>query len=94
MSESVKHPIQPISIDTAGILRFKNNPIVRFLLESSPYNLHDLACMGFADNDFEQLEQLIGYSVDGFLDLDFVSDETRETVEAMAIEILPERGLA
>lgn len=70
------HPTQPLIQDSKGILRFKENAIVRFLLDQGPYNLNDLGIIPFSNEDREQFAQLIGYSVSGFADLDYVSDET------------------
>lgn len=79
----MKNPLQPIYYDGVGILRFKSNAIVRFLLDKGPYNMNDLARNEFSDDDREQFAQLIGYSVGGFLDLSYVSDETSQQVEQL-----------
>lgn len=70
------HPIQPLEYDDNGVLRFKCNEIVRFLLDASAYGLNELATMDFSQNDREQFAQLIGYSLVGFAELSYVSDET------------------
>ena len=71
--KELPHPLQPIVRDPSGIYRFKPNAIVRFLLDAGPYDLNKIAMMPFADEDREQLAQLIGYSVDGFCDLSYAS---------------------
>lgn len=68
----MKHPIQPI-IKIDDILYFKKNSIVEFLAHG---RLNELAAMNFPKEDWEQLAQLIGYSLSGFSDLSYVSDET------------------
>ena len=68
-----KHPIQPVVKDANGVLRFKKNSIVDFLAAG---RMNDIACMGFSSDDREQLAQLIGYSLGGFRDLSYTSDET------------------
>ena len=79
-----KHPIQPLVRDEHGILRFKENSIVRFLLDNGPYNMNSLASRNdFSQEDREQFAQLIGYSLCGFCDLSYVRDETKEAAEAM-----------
>ncbi len=78
-----QHPIQPLAIDKDGVLRFKPNAIVRFLLDAGPYDLNKLALMPWSDEDREQLAMLIGYSLSGFSELSYVSDETYERAEAM-----------
>jgi hypothetical protein len=71
-----EHPIQPLESDSNGVLRFKENAIVSFLLGNSPYHMNQLATMPFSDEDREQFAQLIGYSLCGFGDLDYTSDAT------------------
>lgn len=76
------HPIQPVGEDKHGMMRFKENAIVRFLLNTSKFNLNDIAEMNFSIEDHEHLAQLIGYSLTGFFDLDYVQEETRNRVDA------------
>jgi hypothetical protein len=77
-----KHPIQPLEKDDRDIVRFKENKIVRFLLDAGPYDLNQLAAMPFSQEDREQFAQLIGYSLCGFGELSYVSDETYNKTEA------------
>jgi len=72
------NPIQPIGLDNNDVLRFKENKIVSFLLDNGGYDLNKLAVMDFTDDDRAQFAQLIGYSVSGFGELDYVSDEVYE----------------
>ena len=73
-----RHPIQPLITMPDGVIRFKANKIVQFLLNSAPTgarnDLNSLACMGFSDDDWEQFAQLIGYSLSGWGSLSYVSD--------------------
>lgn len=71
-----KHPIQPLETDAQGVIRFKANAIVQFLLETGPYDLNDIASRSFSIEDQEQFAQLIGYSLSGFGDLHYVRNET------------------
>jgi hypothetical protein len=71
-----KHPTQPLVAADQGIVRFKPNKIVQFLLDAGPFDLNKLACMNFDAEDREQLAQLIGYSLSGFSELSYVSDKT------------------
>ena len=64
--------LQPIVMD-AGIPRFQGNAIVRFLLDHGGFDLNDLARMNFSDVDRAQFAQLIGYSVNGWGELSYVS---------------------
>lgn len=84
MSTTPKHPIQPLVPDLEGTLRFKQNAIVRFLLDGGRHNMNDLAVMNFSDEDREQFAQLIGYSLRGYGELSYVSDASYETASIMS----------
>ena len=73
-----EHPVQPLIVDPDGVVRFKSNAIVRYLLDACPFDLNKLAVMPFSDEDREQLAQLIGYSLCGFSELSYVRDEMYE----------------
>ena len=73
-----EHPIQPIVRDSHGTVRFKENAIVRYLLDNGGIDMNKLATLPFCQNDREQFAQLIGYSLSGFGDLSYVSDRTYE----------------
>lgn len=73
---SEKYPQQPIYKDENGTIRFRENPIVRFLLDAGPFDLNKLGLMDFTDKDREHFAQLIGYSIGGFGELSYVSDES------------------
>ena len=72
----IKMPLQPIKNG-----RFIQNSIVRMLLDDGPIDLNRIACMKFTDAEREQFAQLIGYSLGGFSELSYVSDETYEAAE-------------
>jgi hypothetical protein len=82
----MKHPVQPIYKDKHNVIRFKENNIVKFLLDNGLHDLNSLAIMGFSHEDHEQLAQLIGYSLSGFGDLDYVTDETYERAASQKVE--------
>lgn len=78
-----KHPIQPVEYDDHGVIRFKQNRIVRHLLDNGPFDMNDLASKNFSNEDWEQFAQLIGYSVSGFGDLSYTGPATvKEADEA------------
>ena len=81
--ERVVMPLQPIRIDERGVERFVPNRIVEALLETSSLDLNKIACMDFTQQEQEQFAQLIGYSVGGWSELSYVSDEALATVEKM-----------
>jgi hypothetical protein len=80
---SLPHPIQPIGWDGSGVVRWKHNPIVRYLLDTHPNcTMNDIAVLPNIDRqDHEQFAQLIGYSHSGSADLSYMSDEVLDTAE-------------
>lgn len=82
------HPIQPLVIDPHGVVRFKRNEIVHYILKHGGISLNDIAAMDFSVEDQEQFAQLIGYSIGGFSELSYVTDETYEQAERQAQELL------
>lgn len=69
------HPVQPLVIDDHGVLRFKSNGIVRYLMDNGGIDMNKIAMLDFSQEDREQFAELIGYSHSGFADLSYVSDE-------------------
>jgi hypothetical protein len=87
-----EHPMQPVILDDHGTARFKRNKIVRYLIDQGHergLGLNDLARMGnaFDQEDWQQLAQLIGYSVSGAADLSYMSDELIARADA-AVKVL------
>jgi hypothetical protein len=78
-----KHPIQPLIKDGLGVVRFKANAIVQYLLDNGGINLNDLAAVAFSQDDREQFAQLIGYSLSGYGDLSYVTDDTFAAASTM-----------
>jgi len=79
------HPIQPLMLDKDGVYRFKENAIVRFLLNNGGIDMNKLATLAFSANDREQFAQLIGYSLRGFSELSYVSDKTYKKAASQII---------
>jgi hypothetical protein len=79
-------PLQPLITDSHGVLRFKANAIVNHLLDSARQagvaDMNKLAILPFSQEDREQFAQLIGYSLSGFGELSYVSDDTYAAAEA------------
>lgn len=71
----MKHPMQPVEYDDDGVIRFKENKIVRYMLDKGVVTMNDLAIIPFSKEDREHFAQLIGYSVSGFGDLSYASSE-------------------
>jgi hypothetical protein len=78
-----KKPVMPMQPIENG--RFVRNRIVEKLLEVAPIDLNDIACMDFTSNEREQFAQLIGYSVSGFGELSYTSNESYETAIKMML---------
>lgn len=71
------HPMQATVRDKHRVVRFRANKIVEHLIRVSPDDLNKLATMGFSDEDWRQLAQMNGYSVDGYCDLSYVDAQAR-----------------
>lgn len=83
-----KHPQQPVEKDDQGVIRFKKNHIVDFLLRSGRFDLNLLALMPFSNEDRTQFAQLIGYSVSGFGELSYVPSEDVDRADEAAAVLL------
>ena len=71
-----QHPTQPTEYDNNGVLRFKANAIVRFLLDAGPFDMNKLAMIPFSVEDRQQFAQLIGYSVGGYEELSYADEDS------------------
>lgn len=85
----MRNPLQPIAKDSAGTPRFKENKIVSYLLDHGGFDLNDIAKLDFSTDDREQFAQLIGYSLCGFSELSYVTEDTYSAADALA-----ERGVS
>ena len=83
--------MQPIIIDEAGTARFHRNEIVRFLLDAGPYDMNKLTGMPFSREDWEQFAQLIGYSVSGFGELPYASNEAVVKADSVVEALLAKK---
>lgn len=85
MDRQIKPPMQPIVIDDRGVYRFLENRIISRLVDHgrrTGYGLNEIA-HDFHNGIFNvdeqmQLSQLIGYSIEGYGTLSYVSDESYE----------------
>ena len=78
---TTKHPIQPLAYDEKGVLRFKANAIVQYLLDNGGIDLNKIACLPFSKEDRQQFAQLIGYSLGGYSTLSYSDNQTCEAAE-------------
>lgn len=82
--------MQPLIKDEQGVQRFQANTLVRALLDhgqATGLGLNEL-CVKFHPSehkaDWQQLAQLIGYSLGGYGSLSYVDDEAYNTASYMA----------
>jgi len=75
------HPMQEIVKDDQGTMKFRSNEIVRYLLDHGGIDMNALAMLDFPDEDHMQFAQLIGYSVGGYGELSYVTDESYDAAE-------------
>lgn len=87
-----EHPTQPLVVDEHGVVRFKRNEVVRYMLDHPDADLNvlgrevELGRLPVAD--YMQLMQLIGYSVSGYGDCAYSSEHEvwREHADKMDAE--------
>ena len=82
--------MQPLAYDEKGVLRFKPNAIVQYILDNGGVDLNKIACLQFSKEDRQQFAQLIGYSLGGYSSLSYVDNESYETAEKIFNEGLSE----
>jgi hypothetical protein len=94
-------PTQPIILDADGTVRFRENPVVRLLLDEAQkrgFGLNELAILTadrpdlYPDDASAQLAELIGYSLAGYHELDYVSDERALAASEAARRLVPGAG--
>lgn len=86
----MSHPIQPLQYNDKGVLRFKANAIVQYLLDNGGIDLNKIACLDFSKEDRQQFAQLIGYSLSGYATLSYTDNASCEAAEKMFNEGLSE----
>ena len=85
-----RHPIQPVERDHDGVIRFKANKLVKYLLEKGPFDLNQLSRLAqefYCEDDYQHLMQLIGYSVSGYGDLSGRDPSVLREADRMAGEL-------
>lgn len=88
--KTAKHPMQPIVIGLDGVCRFKENEIVRYLLDNGGIDLNKIAMLDFSDEDRTQFAQLIGYSVSGAGELSYFDDKVLCRADKIVCKIIAE----
>ena len=87
----MKFPMQPIQLDAHGVARFAENRIVNDLLEFAAarrFGLNQIAIGDYSDEERMQLAQLIGYSVSGYGDLSYASEESVRKADTIVEELI------
>lgn len=88
--QSTSHPMQPVEI-VGGVARFKKNAMVDHLYEwavARGMGMNEMAAIGFSTEDWMQFAQLIGYSVSGYGDLSYVTDESYDAAASKVPDLL------
>jgi hypothetical protein len=86
-----KNPMQPVLKDSSNVIRFKQNEIVRQLLELSKshgFGLNEIGHGNFTLDDQMQFAQLIGYSVSGYGDLSYVDAVSCELADQLVKKLM------
>ena len=87
MRDTTQNPtphMQPIEIAADGVVRFRENKIVRFLLDAGPFDMNQLALMRFDRANYSEFAQLIGYSVSGYGDLSYADPDVVAAADRIA----------
>lgn len=86
----MKYPMQPITGDAHGVIRFECNPIVDWLCTEKS-NMNEIAIYasehGISEKYQQQIAQLVGYSVSGYGSLSYVDDESYDRACNAVVEI-------
>lgn len=82
-----RHPVQPLITAADGVVRFKPNKIVQYLIDvvAPAMYLNQLARMNFTDEDWAQFSQLTGYSLSGWGTLSYVDDKTYDAAASQPV---------
>ncbi len=88
-----KHPMQPLEFDKEGIIRFKQNAIVKFLIDQySTQVLNYIYVSGdFPWEDYKQFVQLSGHRVSSCKDMKYATDEEIKRLDQMVNEMTKSR---
>lgn len=92
IAPEVDLPMQPIDWDDQGVLRFRQNKIVCWLLHAGPFDMNQIAVLpGISREEREQFAQLIGYSVSGAGDLSYFHEDTIIRADDICEMLIKER---
>ena len=68
-----------------NVLKFKSNRIIEYLFDEGLLDLNRIVTLidgydKFSKAEYEEILQMLGYTVDGFLELSLVRDKTKDEV--------------
>lgn len=90
-----KHPLQKVVKEGQRVTRFVSNGAVRYLLDKGTKTMNDVVLAfqrgEFDEADLQQFYQLIGYSIDGYAELDWISRDSVRAVDEMVASQCDER---
>jgi len=81
------HPMQEVEVAADGVIRFRHNPLVQALQRHAArhgLDLNALFHVAHAKEDWSQLLQLLGYSVNGYGDCSEIVEEHLEAADEAA----------
>lgn len=90
--DHARRTFQPLVVDGNGIVRFRSNKIVEFLLHKGGFDMNDIAGMRFSREDRAQFAQLIGYSVNGYGELNYVPLTEARIADSLGDEMICGKG--
>ena len=85
-----RNPMQPVIL-AATTVKFKRNEIVRDLLDFTTlhgFDMNHIVAQDYTQTDLEQFAQLIGYTVDGYHESSYVSDNSAKKATTLARRVL------
>ncbi|BAO89009.1 hypothetical protein [Caballeronia cordobensis] len=92
MDDEQNHPLQQVYVDDTGEPRFRANAIVQHLLTHGSIRWDQILRMDFSLADREQIAQMLGYSIERYNELHWISQESFEaTLTAAAHAIANSR---
>jgi len=83
-----KHPLQNVRTDEQRVTRFVCNEAVRYLLDKGGIDMNALWVAyhkgHFGEADLQQFYQLIGYSLDGYSEIEWSNRDSITAADEMA----------
>jgi hypothetical protein len=92
MDDGKKHPLQQVYIDYTGEPRFHANAIVQHLLTHGSIRWDQILMMDFSLADREQIAQQLGYTVERYNELHWISQESFEASLAAGAAAIAEKN--